>query len=160
GRNSVDADTGQVGPELAELLDWAFVTAARHLAIDVDAAVVNARSETDDGFVQLRTSLPAVVSCAERLIEPSKVDASGRAAVAAAVTVVVEPARLELTTELLGQAARFAERVDGHVVAFGAGALEAHELGALGADLVVDHDASVEEDVAAALGDWCAAAPA
>src|SRR6478736_5217703 len=31
GRNSVDADTGQVGPELAELLGLPFVTGARHL---------------------------------------------------------------------------------------------------------------------------------
>ena len=32
GRNSVDAETGQVGPELAELLDWPQVTVARTLA--------------------------------------------------------------------------------------------------------------------------------
>src|SRR5580693_10532350 len=31
GRNSVDADTGQVGPELAELLDLPFIAAAREL---------------------------------------------------------------------------------------------------------------------------------
>ena len=37
GRNSVDADTGQVGPELAELLDLPFLTGVRHLAIDGDA---------------------------------------------------------------------------------------------------------------------------
>ena len=34
GRNSVDADTGQVGPELAELLDLPFLTGVRHLAIE------------------------------------------------------------------------------------------------------------------------------
>ena len=34
GRNSVDADTGQVGPELAELLGLPFVTGARHLTLD------------------------------------------------------------------------------------------------------------------------------
>ena len=32
GRNSVDADTGQVGPELAELLDLPFLTGVRYLA--------------------------------------------------------------------------------------------------------------------------------
>src|SRR4051795_4837459 len=31
GRNSVDADTGQVGPEVAELLDLPFVTAVKQL---------------------------------------------------------------------------------------------------------------------------------
>ena len=34
GRNSVDADTGQVGPELAELLDLPFLTGVRHLNVD------------------------------------------------------------------------------------------------------------------------------
>src|SRR3954447_22804518 len=81
GRNSVDADTGQVPPELAELLDLPFVTAARYLSIDLDTRTVHARHETDDGFVQLRTSLPAVVSCAERLIDPCKVDPERRAEV-------------------------------------------------------------------------------
>src|SRR4051794_19550833 len=38
GRNSVDADTGQVGPELAELLDLPFLTGVRYLAVD-DARV-------------------------------------------------------------------------------------------------------------------------
>ncbi len=90
GRNSVDADTGQVGPELAELLDRSFVTAARHLAVDTETGAANARSEGDDGFVQLRVSLPAVISCAERLVEPSKVEPAGRAA--------VDPARIELRT--------------------------------------------------------------
>ena len=36
GRNSVDAETGQVGPEVAELLDIPQITGAR--ALDVDAA--------------------------------------------------------------------------------------------------------------------------
>src|SRR3954467_14423937 len=31
GRNSVDADTGQVGPEVAELLDLPFVTSVKQL---------------------------------------------------------------------------------------------------------------------------------
>ncbi len=79
GRNSVDADTGQVGPQLAELLDFVFINAAKQLR--VDTTQIHAISEGDDGFVELTTQLPAVVSCAERLIDPSKVDPAGRAAV-------------------------------------------------------------------------------
>ncbi len=236
GRNSVDADTGQVGPELAELLDVPFVTAARHLSIDVNARAVHARSETDDGWAQLRTSLPAVVSCAERLIDPSKVDPPRRAevtddrlhrlraadlgdgpwgaagsptsvgrvrvlehararlrwpdvpveeqvalAVSALrergafagerhtatapvpgphglfgrrVVAVVEPDRAQFTAELLSAAARLADTVQGHVVAFGSGGASLEELGAQGADLVVLHDAREEERVADALRDW------
>ena len=81
GRNSVDADTGQVGPELAELCDLPFLTGVRHLAID--DTLVSARCEHDDGWLQAEVHLPAILSCAERLIEPAKVDPPGRAAVPA-----------------------------------------------------------------------------
>lgn len=82
GRNSVDADTGQVGPELAELLDLPFATGVRHLAVDGDR--VDVRCEYDDGWVQAWLSLPAVLSTAERLIEPCKVEPDERATVDAA----------------------------------------------------------------------------
>jgi electron transfer flavoprotein alpha subunit len=82
GRNSVDADTGQVGPEVAELLDLPFLTGVRYLALD--GTIVNARCEHDDGWLQAEVELPAVLSCAERLIDPAKVDPEGRALVDAA----------------------------------------------------------------------------
>jgi electron transfer flavoprotein alpha subunit len=81
GRNSIDADTGQVGPELAELLGLPFVTGARHLSLA--GSTLDIRAEHDDGWAQMRVDLPAVVSTAERLIEPCKVDPAGRATVAA-----------------------------------------------------------------------------
>ena len=51
GRNSVDADTGQVGPELAELLDLPFLTGVRYLAIDGDTRrrPLRARRRLDAG---------------------------------------------------------------------------------------------------------------
>ncbi|HSO97114.1 MAG TPA: FAD-binding protein [Acidimicrobiia bacterium] len=79
GRNSVDADTGQVGPGLAELLGLPFATGARYLSLQ--GKTVHVRCEHDDGFAQVEVTLPAVVSCAERLIDPCKVDALGRASV-------------------------------------------------------------------------------
>ncbi len=81
GRNSVDADTGQVGPELAELLDLPFLTGVRYLAIE--GRRVDARCEHDDGWLQAEVELPTLLSCAERLCEPTKVDPPGRAAVPA-----------------------------------------------------------------------------
>src|SRR5437588_782651 len=81
GRNSVDADTGQVPPELAELLDLPFLTGVRTLHLE--GRTVRARCEHDDGWVDAEVDLPAVLSCAERLIEPCKVDPAGRAAVPA-----------------------------------------------------------------------------
>ena len=79
GRNAVDADTGQVGPEVAELLGWPFLAAVRTLTLD--GASVEAHCETDDGWTDATTTLPAVLTCAERLCDPAKVDPAGRAAV-------------------------------------------------------------------------------
>src|SRR3954470_19042942 len=81
GRNSVDADTGQVGPELAELLDLPFLTGVRYLSIE--GTRVDARCEHDDGWLQAEVRLPAILSCAERLTDPTKVDPAGRDAVPA-----------------------------------------------------------------------------
>jgi electron transfer flavoprotein alpha subunit len=80
GRNSVDADTAQVPAEVAELLGLPFLGGVREL--DVSAAAVHARCEQDDGWLTAEVGLPAVLSCAERLCEPAKVDGAGRAAVA------------------------------------------------------------------------------
>ena len=79
GRNSVDADTGQVGPQLAELLDMSFLGGARTL--ELSGGVVQARLEHDDGWFDAAAELPAVISCAERLCEPCKADRSARDAV-------------------------------------------------------------------------------
>jgi electron transfer flavoprotein alpha subunit len=82
GRNSVDADTGQVGPELAQLCDVPFLSGVRHLSIGDDERV-SARCEHDDGWLEAEVALPAILSCAERLIDPAKVDRAGRDAVSA-----------------------------------------------------------------------------
>jgi len=65
GRNSVDAETGQVGPELAELLDLPQVTGARTLDVDLGARTLRAERETDEGVDTVTAPLPAVVTAAE-----------------------------------------------------------------------------------------------
>jgi electron transfer flavoprotein alpha subunit len=79
GRSSVDADTGQVGPELAQLLDRSFVTGVKQLAVGGPAAGGDglgwaaAVLEHDDSRLTVRVALPAVLSTAERLIDPCKI---------------------------------------------------------------------------------------
>ena len=81
GRNSMDGDTGQVGPELAELTGLPFACGARRLEL-VDGGL-QLDLELDDGGEEVDVMLPAVVSVAERLCDPCKVDPEGRQAVAA-----------------------------------------------------------------------------
>jgi electron transfer flavoprotein alpha subunit len=70
GLNSVDSDTGQVAPGVAGALDLPFCPAVRELA--VSGRTFSATLETDDGWREVKGSLPAVLSTAERLCDPSK----------------------------------------------------------------------------------------
>lgn len=67
GRNSTDAETGQVGPELAELLDLPQVTGACSVTVDLTARTLTAERETDAGFETVVAPLPVVVTAAEDL---------------------------------------------------------------------------------------------
>lgn len=75
GRHSTDAETGQVGPEVAELLDIPQVSAVRKLTI-ADGKLT-AERETDSGFETVECALPALLSATEDLAPekfPNKAD--------------------------------------------------------------------------------------
>jgi electron transfer flavoprotein alpha subunit len=75
GRHSTDAETGQVGPEVAELLNLPQVTAARKLTVNSQTLTVE--RETDGGFETVECPLPALLSATEDLAPekfPSKAD--------------------------------------------------------------------------------------
>lgn len=82
GKNAVDADTGQVGPELAELLGLPFAAAVRSLELHHDC-VLRVGCEHDDAWIEAEVPLPVVLSTAERLCRPAKVDDPDKAAVPA-----------------------------------------------------------------------------
>jgi electron transfer flavoprotein alpha subunit len=75
GRHSTDAETGQVGPEVAEFLGIPQVTAARSLTVTGQTLTVE--RETDSGFETVECSLPALLSATEDLAPerfPNKAD--------------------------------------------------------------------------------------
>ena len=65
GRNSSDAETGQVGPEVAELMGMPHISNVRHLEIDRSGHSITCERATDQGYQVLRCSLPAVVCVTE-----------------------------------------------------------------------------------------------
>lgn len=81
GRNSVDADTGQVPAMVAELLDRPLLGGVRQL--NLDGRTVTAVLEQENRRIHVTAELPLVVSCAERLCEPAKASPEARQAVAA-----------------------------------------------------------------------------
>jgi len=77
GRSSVDAETGQVGPEVAELLDIAQITAVGRLDVDLPRRRVKTERETENGFETVECHLPLLVTATEDLAPerfPKRVD--------------------------------------------------------------------------------------
>ena len=71
GLNSLDADTGQVPPQIAELLDLPFAAGVRRLHLGGET--LRLELEHDDERSLAEVGLPALLSCAERLCAPCKV---------------------------------------------------------------------------------------
>lgn len=65
GRNSSDAETGQVGPEVAELMGLPHISNVRKLEIDRAGNRINVERATDEGYQVLECPLPAVVCVTE-----------------------------------------------------------------------------------------------
>ena len=63
GRNSVDAETGQVGAEIAEMLDLPQVSGVRHL--EIGGGALTAHRVTDEGYDVVRCQLPALITVTE-----------------------------------------------------------------------------------------------
>ncbi len=73
GKYSTDAETAQVPPMLAELLDIPQVSGVTRLELSADLASLTATREQDDGFATIAAPLPALLTAAERLAKPIKV---------------------------------------------------------------------------------------
>ena len=67
GRNSVDAETGQVGAEIADMLDLPQVSGVRRLELnaDGDSIALEAERITDEGYDVVRCALPALITVTE-----------------------------------------------------------------------------------------------
>ncbi len=65
GRNSADAETGQVGPEIAELMGIPHVGQVRNLEHQSASGTITAERITDEGYQTIECSLPALVCVTE-----------------------------------------------------------------------------------------------
>jgi electron transfer flavoprotein alpha subunit len=100
GKYSLDAETGQVGPEIAELLGIAQITGVRKLELDGDRIV--AERESDEGVEQVEAHMPALLTCAERLINPLKIDVKTREAAQSRIVESVTAAELDADAAQFG----------------------------------------------------------
>lgn len=100
GRQTLDGDTGQVGPELAEQLGYVSVTNVMDLT--VEGKMLRAAQRTDVGLEVLQTVMPCVV-CIARLPEEAAVPSlSARLTAARADVTVLDAEALGLDKDEVG----------------------------------------------------------
>lgn len=68
GKQAIDGDTAQVGPEIAEHLNLAQVTYAVEASVEGD--MVKVRKEVDDGFEIIGAKMPCVVTVTKPSFDP------------------------------------------------------------------------------------------
>ena len=75
GRQAIDGDTAQVGPQIAEKLDLPQVTYAIDLKLEDGKLIV--RRQLEDGYMTIETSLPCLVTCIKELNVPRYMTVKG-----------------------------------------------------------------------------------
>lgn len=68
GQQSDDAETGQIGPQLAELLGMPHVSSV--MAVDADGDVVKLQRDTEAGYQQVTVPIPVVVMSGSSTEDP------------------------------------------------------------------------------------------
>lgn len=70
GKQAIDGDTAQVGPELAEFLGIPQITYAVKVEFSENQKRIRVRRETDDGYEVVECRLPALITAIKGLNEP------------------------------------------------------------------------------------------
>jgi electron transfer flavoprotein beta subunit len=70
GKQAIDGDTAQVGPEIAELLSIPQICYVRHLEIAEGGKHVIAHRETDEGYDVIKARMPVLLTATKGLNEP------------------------------------------------------------------------------------------
>ena len=68
GRQAIDGDTAQVGPQIAEHLGIPVISYAQEIKVDGDAVIV--KRQYDDGYHMLKAKMPCLVTALSELNEP------------------------------------------------------------------------------------------
>ncbi len=70
GKQAIDGDTAQVGPQLAEFLGIPQITYVIKVEVDPEKRTVIAHRETDDGYEVIKSKLPVLMTATKGLNEP------------------------------------------------------------------------------------------
>jgi electron transfer flavoprotein beta subunit len=101
GRQTIDGDTGQVGPELAEMLGMPF-TAYVSQVENINNESMHVRRMVDDGHEVIETPLPAVISVVKEINVPRLPSLRGLSKAKSAVIPVWTPQELDADKDMIG----------------------------------------------------------
>lgn len=76
GRQAIDGDTAQVGPQIAERLDIPQVTYVQQLDLQPDGSFLVQR-QTEDGYMLIRVGTPVLLSAVKELNRPRYLSITG-----------------------------------------------------------------------------------
>ena len=68
GRQAIDGDTAQVGPQLSEKLNIPVISYAQEIKIDGDSVIV--KRQYDDGYHMVKAKMPCLLTALAELAEP------------------------------------------------------------------------------------------
>jgi electron transfer flavoprotein beta subunit len=68
GRQAIDGDTAQVGPQIAEHLGLPTISYAKEIKVDGDSVIV--KRMFDDGYMMLKAKMPCLVTALSELNDP------------------------------------------------------------------------------------------
>ena len=75
GRQAIDGDTAQVGPQIAEKLHIPQITYA--MDVQVENGAVTVKRQLEDGYMLLKAQTPCLVTCIKELAAPRYMSVSG-----------------------------------------------------------------------------------
>ncbi len=101
GRQTIDGDTGQVGPELAEMLGRPFIAYVSQIE-DINSESMHVRRMVDDGHEVIETPLPAVISVVKEINVPRLPSLRGLSKAKSAVIPVWTPQELDADKDMIG----------------------------------------------------------
>ncbi|MBR4150112.1 MAG: electron transfer flavoprotein subunit beta/FixA family protein [Firmicutes bacterium] len=76
GRQAIDGDTAQVGPQIAEKINVPQISYAADIKLDADGTVTVQRM-LEDGFMMIQTHTPCLLTCIKELNKPRYMSVEG-----------------------------------------------------------------------------------
>jgi len=101
GRQTIDGDTGQVGPELAEMLEIPFVAYVSKVE-EIDNGHMRVQRMVEEGYEVIETPLPAVITVVKEINVPRLPSLRGLAKAKSAVIPVWGARELGVAQDMVG----------------------------------------------------------